>query len=403
MHGYLPGIASHHRPPTRRRSVALSERNERVLFALGICGLVILGGFITYQVLAFLADVPLFTFAVIGAIFFSYLIHPLVAWLHRRMPIAVAILVVYVAIAFLLAFAFYVVSPVMTKDAQQITLNAPKLVVSAQRLLTDPRDPLTAHLPDHLRSFLRTVPTRIQAWITRYAAQISTDVLPAIMSFVAVLALFVIIPVAAAYMTAEAEAIKRTALAMLPRRARLRAARIITDMDRVVGGFIRGQLLVAGIVGTLVTVLLLGLRVPYAVLIGVFAGVVDVIPYIGAIAGWLPAFFISYMTNGLPNAVAVSIGIIAINQLEGHIVIPNVVSRTVMLTPLSVMLSLLLAGEVLGLPGLLIAVPAAGIVRVLAINFLNKPRHEQRDPIIPQRLLDFPALVKRHFFRRRRR
>ncbi len=342
---------------------------------------------------------PFFTFVVIGAIFFSYVIHPIIAWLSRRMPMIAAILAVYAGIALVIAFALYIVSPLIAHDAQQIAQNAPRLVGAAQRLLTDPHDPLTAHLPHQLRDFLRGLPTHLETWLSHYAASIGRQVMPLVVSFVSVIAMFIIIPVTAAYMTNESSSIKRTVLGVLPINARMRAARLITDMDHVVGGFIRGQILVACIVGSLVTLLLLGLRVPYAVLIGVFAGVVDVIPYFGAIAGWLPAFFISYMNNGVPNAIAVTVGIIIINQLEGHIIIPNVVSRTVVLTPLGVMLSLLFAGEILGFPGLLIAVPAAGVVRVVIINFLNMPRHEKRSPLVPRRIARLPLLLMRLIWR----
>lgn len=366
-----------------------------MLYSLGVCGLIILAGFIAYKVLAFFASVPIFTFVVIGAVFFSYVIHPLVAWLRRRMPLPVAILVVYVALVLLVAFAFYVVTPIVISDAQQIARDAPKLVAAGQHLLTDRNDPLTAHLPPQVRGYLRSVPGRVEAWITHYSSSIARQAMPIVVSLVTIVAMFIIIPIAAAYMTSEAQGLKRSALSFLPPGARWRAARIMNDMDHVVGGFIRGQILVATIVGTLVTLLLLGLHVPYAVLIGVFAGVIDVIPYIGAIAGWLPAFVISYMNNGLPNALAVSLGIVIINQLEGHIIIPNVVSRTVALSPLGVMLALLLAGEVLGLPGLLIAVPAAGVVRVLVINFTGRPRHQRKTPIVPRRLRLLPAVVVR--------
>lgn len=402
--GICPSISTRQRRPTqRRRGVALSQRNERVLFALGICGLVILGGFIAYVILAFLASVPIFTFAVIGAVFFAYLIHPIVAWLQRRMPMVAAILVLYLAIALLVAFVLYIISPLIAADAKRIMLNAPKLVSAGRRLLTDPHDPLTAHLPPHVRSLVASIPVRVADWLTQYASSLAKRAMPLVLSFVTVVAMFVIIPVTAAYMTAEARTIKRTLLALLPPSARMRTARIISDLDSVVGGFIRGQLLVACVVGSLVTLLLLGLHVPYAFLIGLFAGVADVIPYVGAVAGWLPAFLIAYMNNGFPNAIAVSLGIIVINQLEGHIIVPNVVSRTVALTPLGILLSLLLAGEVLGLPGLLIAVPAAGVVRVLVINFTNWPRHEPRKPIIPRPLQRLPRLLVRLILRHQQR
>lgn len=374
-----------------------------MLFALGVCGLVILGALVTYFILAFLASVPIFTFAVIGGVFFAYVIHPLIARLQRRMPMVAAILVVYLGIALVVAFVLYIISPLIASDAKSIAQDAPKLVAAGRRLLTDPHDPLTAHLPERLRSFVASVPKRVDAWLASYASQVAKRAMPLVLSFVTVIAMFVIIPVTAAYMTAEARGIKRNVLSLLPPVARLRAARIMTDLDHVVGGFIRGQILVACVVGSLVTLLLLGLHVPYAFLIGLFAGVVDLVPYVGAVAGWLPAFIISYMNNGFPNAIAVSVGIIIINQLEGHIIVPNVVSRTVALTPLGILLSLLLAGEVLGLPGLLIAVPAAGVVRVVVINFTNWPRHEPRKPIIPRPLQRLPRLLARLILRHQHR
>lgn len=373
-----------------------------MLYALAICAFVILGAFVTYHVLEFLASVPIFTFVVIGAVFFAYLIHPIVAWLHRRMPMVVAILIVYAVIALALAFLFSIVAPVLSRDAQRVAQDAPQLVVAGQRVLTDPNDPVTAHLPPHVRAALLSIPPHIDAWLTSYWSSLVRRIMPLLVSFVSVLAMFVIIPVMAAYMTAEADTIRRSVLRMLPRPARLRAARIMQDLDHVVGGFIRGQLLVACIVGSLVTILLLALHVPYAVLIGAFAGVADIIPYVGAVAGWIPAFFIAYMNNGMPNALGVTIGIIVINQLEGHVIVPNIVSRTVALTPLGVLLALLLAGELLGVPGLLIAVPVAGIVRVLVINFSHRPRHERKQPIVPRRLVRFSALLLRTIVRRLR-
>jgi predicted PurR-regulated permease PerM len=336
---------------------------------------------VIYELLRFLVDdVPFFTFIVVGAIFFAYLINPVVALLSRRMPVWASLVVVYAAIAFAVAFAIYIVWPAVASDAQSIARNAPRMMAEIQKLLTDPRDPLTAHLPATMRNFILSIPTRIERAATNYGAAIASRVIPVIVSAVAVLALFIVIPVVAAYMTAESKSIKRLMLLSLPRPSRYRAARIIQDLDRVVGGFIRGQLLVAIIVGSLITLLLLGLRVPYAVLIGVVAGALDVIPYVGAFAGWLAAFTISFVNNGVENAAAVTLGIIVINQLEGHVIVPNVVSRTVALTPLGVMLALLISGEILGLPGLLIAVPAAGLVRVLFINLVQPSRREHPQP-----------------------
>lgn len=351
----------------------LLQRSDRVLYALRICWLVILAGFILYKVLEFLVRVRTFTIVVVGAVLFAYLVFPLITRLNRRLPLGLSIAVVYGGIALLIAFGVYVAVPILSNDAQHFVRDAPKLVRDAQSALADPNNPFAKHLPVGLRAYLMNFPAQIQVNISKYGARVASTVLPALLSIVTIGALFIIIPVVAAYLMIESEGLKRTLLGFIPKNAQPKALKIISDLDHVVGGFIRGQLIVAAIVGTLVTLLLLGLHVQYAALIGTIAGILDVIPYIGAIAGWLPAFFIALFTNGVENALFVSLGIVVINQLEGHIIAPNVVSKSVELTPLAVVLALLAGGELAGIPGLLLAVPVAGILRVVIMNFRPTP------------------------------
>jgi predicted PurR-regulated permease PerM len=149
------------------------------------------------------------------------------------------------------------------------------------------------------------------------------------------------------------------------------------DVNAVVGGFIRGQLLVAIIVGVLITIMLTVLHVRYAFLIGVIAGLLEIIPYLGAFVGAAPAVIIALVTNGPLNAGLVVLGFIAINQIEGHVISPLVVGESVGLSPLIIILALLTGGELFGLAGLLLAVPVAGIIKVLLVNLL--PRYARAD------------------------
>lgn len=351
----------------------LVQRSDRVLYAVRICWLVILAGFILYKALEFLVRVRTFTIVVVGAVLFAYLVFPLITRLNRRLPLGLSIAIVYLALAVVVSFGVYVAVPILNTDARQLVHDAPRLVHNAQSALADPNNQITRHLPSGARDYLRNFPAQIEMNISKYGATVASTVLPVVFSIVTIGALFVIIPVVAAYLMIESEGLKRTLLGFIPQSAQPKTLKIIADLDHVVGGFIRGQLIVAAIVGTLVTLLLLGLHVQYAALIGAVAGILDVIPYIGAIAGWLPAFFIALFTNGVENALFVTLGIIAINQLEGHIIAPNVVSKSVELTPLAVVLALLAGGELAGIPGLLLAVPVAGILRVLIMNFRPAP------------------------------
>ena len=341
----------------------------RVTYALKILALIVLAGIISSSILHFIGRVSTAAVVVVGAIFFTYLIYPAVRRLNERLPLGGSIAVVYVIIAVLLAFAGAVIVPALSGNIKEFVAHAPTLAHNAEVALADPNNPFVRRLPPAVQGYLAQLPTNLTVLATRYGAETASRTLQILVSTVSVVALFVVIPVVAAYMLLEAEALKRAVVGIIPAAARPRTLTILADLDKVIGGFIRGQLIVAATVGTLVTALLLALHVQYAVLIGVVAGVLDVIPYVGAIAGWLPAFFIALFTNGWQNALFVTIGIVVINQLEGHIIAPNVVSKSVELSPLIVVIALIIGGELMGIAGLLIAVPIAGVLRVLIMNF----------------------------------
>jgi len=105
-------------------------------------------------------------------------------------------------------------------------------------------------------------------------------------------------------------------------------------------------------------------------LIGVFAGAVDIIPYLGAVAGAIPAVIIALITHGLGWALLVVGAFVVVNQVEGHIIVPNVVGQRVGLTPFMVIVAILIGAELGGILGMFIAVPVAAIIKALAVRFL---------------------------------
>jgi predicted PurR-regulated permease PerM len=132
-------------------------------------------------------------------------------------------------------------------------------------------------------------------------------------------------------------------------------------------------LLVALSVGVLITIALWLLRVPYPFFFGLIAAIGDLVPYVGALLAFLPAFGTAWLSNGIVNALFVLGAFVVIFETEGHLLAPNIVSRTVSLSPFVVLLALLVGGELGGIIGLLLAIPVAGIVRALALRVL-RPR-----------------------------
>jgi predicted PurR-regulated permease PerM len=169
-------------------------------------------------------------------------------------------------------------------------------------------------------------------------------------------------------MLAESGQTKRFIARIVPPDRRDDALSLLEDIDGVIGGFVRGQLLVALAVAVLAIIALAVLHVPYALIIGAWAGLADVVPYVGPFAGAIPATLVAGFSNGWPNALAVIIAFTVINQIEAHVLGPRIVSSTVKVSPLTVIFALLIGGHLFGFLGLIISVPIAGLIRVILVR-----------------------------------
>lgn len=139
------------------------------------------------------------------------------------------------------------------------------------------------------------------------------------------------------------------------------AVRIICD--RVLSGYIRGQVIIAFVLGSLFTVLLLVLGVPYAVTLGVLAGCLAIIPFIGTILGAGIAAIVALVTAGPALAGKTVLGFVAIQQIDNLFISPRVQGKSVALNPGAIIFVLVIGQAVLGPLGLLAAVPLAAILR----------------------------------------
>ena len=140
---------------------------------------------------------------------------------------------------------------------------------------------------------------------------------------------------------------------------------MVTQAARVVGGFVRGQLLVALIVGILSSVGLALLGVPFWLLIGLIAGFLNVIPFIGPFAGGFLAALVSLVFRDISTALWSVVMFTAVQQFDNHVISPNVLKSRVQLNPVFILLALLLGGSIGGFFGLLVAVPVAAALRVI--------------------------------------
>ncbi len=343
--------------------------------------LIVLGAVILSAIFGFLDRVHSFTVILIGAIFFTYVVFPLVRALSRWVPAIAAILLVYAGLVVVAGLAFAFLVPALANDAQSLVKAYPGIVRNAQAYLTDPANPLVARLPQSARDYLNALPLQIGSLAQQYAGEAATRVLSIVLSAVSLIATVVVIPVISAYLMLEHEMLWTSLLRVIPPAAQPKVRAVGYDLDRLLGGFIRGQFLVGAVVGACITVALLVTNVKYAVLIGVVAGLFNIIPFVGAIVGFVPAVLLALFNDGWQHALVVAACFVAINQLEGHVIAPRIVSESVGLSPLMVIVAILIGGEMGGLGGMFLAVPVAGVLRILALHLF--PRYALAGEDVP--------------------
>jgi predicted PurR-regulated permease PerM len=161
---------------------------------------------------------------------------------------------------------------------------------------------------------------------------------------------------------------------LLPESSRPRWRKVGHEIYRTVGGYVTGNLLISLIAGGLTTVVLLALGVPYAVALGLIVAILDLIPLAGATIAAILIGVVAFL-HSVPAGIIVVVFFIVYQQVENHVLQPLVYGRTVQLSPLTVLISILIGAELAGILGALGAIPVAGSIQVV-VNDWRAHRHE---------------------------
>jgi predicted PurR-regulated permease PerM len=143
---------------------------------------------------------------------------------------------------------------------------------------------------------------------------------------------------------------------------------------QTVSGYVTGNLLISLIAGTATSLVLLVTGVPYALALGLVVAVLDLIPLAGATLAGILIVTVAALANGLTAAIVVGVFFVVYQQLENHLLQPLVYGRTVELSPLAVLISVLIGAEVAGVLGALSAIPVAGAIQILLVDWRERRR-----------------------------
>jgi predicted PurR-regulated permease PerM len=181
------------------------------------------------------------------------------------------------------------------------------------------------------------------------------------------------------FMLLEGPAWVERLYALLPEGSRDRWRGVGDEIYKTVGGYVTGNLFISVIAGITSTLALVALRVPYAVALGLLVAILDLIPLAGATIAAIIVCSIGFL-HSLAAGIILIVFFIVYQQIENHLLQPLVYSRTVRLSPLAILISVLVGAEIAGVLGALAAIPVAGTIQVLLRAWLEERRKRRTAP-----------------------
>ena len=307
---------------------------------------------------------------IVVAIFFSVALYPLVGWVDRRLTggrRALSTLLVFLAIVLVLGGLVTAFAVPLAREGTAFAQQLPSIIADAKA----GRGAIGGFLD---RTNALNLIESHQDQIKSYASGLSTPATGVLSGIATTFAGLITIFVLAYLMVLEGPKVVDGFLNLIDRsdtRHRVRA--VGADCAKSVTGYLSGNLLISVICGVIHYAALRIMGVPFAGLIALFVAIADLIPLVGATIGGVVALLAAAI-HSVPALIVVAIVFVLYQQLENHLLQPLVFARTVNLNPLTVLIAILVAVELAGILGALLAIPLASIIQVIARDLWDHRR-----------------------------
>jgi predicted PurR-regulated permease PerM len=304
------------------------------------------------------------------ALFLALALNPAVDWLEKHIPrrgIATAIVFTLALVAVVgIGFLFI---PTLVRQVNDFANNVPDYLDD----LTKGRGRLgflqtKYHLVDKARDALKEGGASKLFGLSGTALAVVQGVVNAVVATVTIAFLTF-------FMLLEGRGWLESFLKQLPAQSQKRWRRLGGEIYRTVGGYVSGNLLISLIAGGSTTIVLLIMGVPFAVALGLIVAILDLIPLAGATIAGIIVGTVAFL-HSIPAGIVVVAFFIIYQQIENHLLQPIVYGRTVQLSPLAVLISVLIGAELAGVLGALAAIPVTGSLQVILVDWLRRRRGE---------------------------
>jgi predicted PurR-regulated permease PerM len=315
---------------------------------------------------------------VVLAIFFAYLVAPLVEFVHRpfnmmgkprTMPRGLAIGVVYLGMFGAVGLAARLLLPSINDQIAEFMAQAPTYLTSARARAQKLNEIYQAYnLPPAIRE---AVTKNVTSGIEKAGEFTGQGLWNFLVHMLGFLPWLVLIPILAFFLLKDAESFRRSALQMLPRgRLRWRGDEFFQDVNRTLAAYIRAQLIACALIGIICTLGFLALRMPYALLLGLIAGLLEFVPLVGPLVVALIAALIAGFYS-VKQAIGVLLFLGVLRIIHDYVTYPRIIGQGIHLHPLAVILAILSGAELAGVTGIFLAIPVVAVATVSYRHWLE--------------------------------
>ena len=295
-----------------------------------------------------------------------YLLNPLVDLMEKyKINRVLAISIIFVIIAFLLIIGLAVAIPNLQRQVVIFAQNVPSYIEDADRVIDDL---VTKRLPDDFRPQLEQVLAQFSTQATAWASNISSKAVNWVSAIISgtsqVIVALIIMPFMLFYLLRDGKGLRDYITQFLPNKLREPVGKVLSDVNQQLANYVRGQITVAVIVAIMFIIFfkIIGLR--YAVALGVTAGVLNLVPYLGSFLAMLPALVLGLIA-GPVMLLKVIIVFIVEQTIEGRFVSPLILGSQLNIHPITILFVLLTSGSMFGIWGVLLGIPIYASAKVV--------------------------------------
>ncbi len=313
-------------------------------------------------------------FTIIASVVIAYLFNPIINYFEKHnISRTLGVLILYIVILGIIVGISVSIIPRIGEEIGGLLSVTPAYIRSFTDFLNSLYDKYYSeveYIPSIMKSIEEVVIQNLDRLQNIIVTNISKFIDGVVKAFSKIVS-FILIPILTFYFLRDKDYFKNLLYLTIPKSKRQDVKELFVEIDRALSQFIRGRLILAVYVGIATTILLLILDINFAIVIGLITGIADIIPYFGPFLGFLPAVIFASL-DSLVKGFWVAVAFVIIQWIENNVLAPKIIGDSTGIHPITVLLSLIIAGGMFGVMGMIFSVPVVAIVKILIGFFIDK-------------------------------